>query len=516
MKPYKFSRKRLFMLVISKILIILVAGFSILTAIPGNAIAQTPLPTYLPDVTATVDRENSLIARIEGSVEAPGEVMVEYWSQGGASFITGPSPAEGGNFSIQIMRLRAETDYHFKVFLRQLDGTSPVLQHQGTFQTGPLPEGLRDARFDLVQGKPTNDLTLLDFNDDDFTGIVAIDQDAEVVWYFEHDRRVFTMAQDEDYNLVFNELGDVEGWAMNKIAPDGELLNSVRDIMGDGTTCEPHGRWHHEVFLRPDNKVWTLGSEIRTVNINGEDRLKTGDTIEEWDIDAGRVTRLVSFFDIMDPAGERTEFSDTTGGFFWRGCDNEYEGQAEDWTHSNSLDVTADGNILVSHRHLNQVSAIKPDFSGIAWRLGGPESDFTFPNPSDRFYHQHTAKALPNGNILLFDNGNFRPESEGGQYSRGLELELNFDTMEARKVWEYRHTPDLFAGAVCSVYRLDNGNTIVDFGYDDVNDPDVFTLVESDPEGNAVAVIKISSVGKTIQYRAIPLDSINGEIRGSN
>ena len=516
MKSYKFSGESLFKLVILKIFIILVAGFSILAVVPGNAVAQTPLPTYTPDVTAAVDRENSLIVHIEGSVDAPGEVIVEYWSQGGASLITGPSPIRNGRFSIPIMRLRAETEYHFKVFLRQLDGTSPVLQHQGTFQTGPLPGGLRDARFDLIQGRPTCDLILLDFNDDDFTGFVAVDQDAGVVWYYEHDRRVFTVAQDEDYNLVFNELGDVDGWALNKIAPDGGFLDSVRDMMSDGTVCGPHGRWHHEVFLRPDNRVWTFGSEISMININGEDRLQTGDTIEEWDIDAGRVTRLVSLFDIMDPAVERTEFSDTTEGFFWRGCDNEYEGQAEDWTHSNSLDVTADGNILVSHRHLNQISAIKPDFSGIAWRLGGPESDFTFPDPSDRFYHQHTARALPNGNILLFDNGNFRPEAEGGQYSRALELELDFETMEARKVWEYRHTPDLFAGAVCSAYRLDNGNTLVDFGFDDVNDPRIFTLVEADPEGNAVAVINISSSGKTIQYRAIPLDSINGEVRASN
>ena len=39
---------------------------------------------------------------------------------------------------------------------------------------------------------------------------------------------------------------------------------------------------------------------------------------------------------------------------------------------------------------------------------------------------------LPNGHVLLFDNGNFKPEEEGGQYSRALEL--GFDTMEGRKV----------------------------------------------------------------------------------
>jgi len=476
--------------------------------------AEEPVPTPGSDVsiTAAVDPENSLIVHIEGTVEAPGEVMVEYQSKDTDPLITEAVPTESTAFSVQLMRLKAETEYQFQIFLEESPNT-PVLQYQGTFTTGPLPEGLQGARFELLQGRPTCDLTLLDFNDDDFSGIVAIDQDADVVWYYEHDKRVFAIAQQEDYNLVLNELPDVSAWSMVEITPEGSVINSIDSTRDDGSPCQPHGRWHHEVMLQPDNKVWTLGSEIRTVNINGEDRLQTGDTLEEWDINEGTVTRLISLFDIMDPVRFRTEYSNTTGGFFWRGCDNEYDGEAEDWTHSNSLDIAADGNILVSMRHLNQIIAIEPDFSGIAWRLGGPESDFTFPDPADQFYHQHTARELPNGNILLFDNGNFRPEDQGGQYSRALELELDFNTMEARKVWEYRHQPDLFSGAVCSAVRLENGNTVVDFGYDDVNDSGIYTLVEADPEGNAVSVIEISSPGKTIQYRAYPVDSINGETR---
>jgi hypothetical protein len=208
--------------------------------------------------------------------------------------------------------------------------------------------------------------------------------------------------------------------------------------------------------------------------------------------------------------------SDVTGGFFWAGSQNQYAGEAEDWTHSNSLDVLPNGDILMSNRHLNQIIAIKPDFSGVDWKLGGPGSDFTFPNLSDQFYHQHYAKMLPNGNILLFDNGNLRPDDQGGQYSRAEELKLNFDTMEATKVWEYRNMPDLYSSAVGSVVRLNNGNTIVDFGVDTVNeDPSIFTVVEADPDGNPVAITTISSPGKGDQYRAIPIGSLNGETKGS-
>jgi arylsulfate sulfotransferase len=199
-------------------------------------------------------------------------------------------------------------------------------------------------------------------------------------------------------------------------------------------------------------------------------------------------------------------------GHYWKGCDISHSAPSEevqDWTHANSISIGPQGNILVSLRHLNQIISIAPDFKSIQWRLGGPGSDFSFPDPSDQFYHQHTASQLPNGNILLFDNGNTRPPEEGGMYSRALELELDFTTMETRKVWEYRHSPDRFARCCARVERLANGNTLVDFGNDDGGLTSV--LVEADSQGNAVSVIEMSSLESNTQYRAYALDSINGE-----
>ncbi|HEU0021823.1 MAG TPA: aryl-sulfate sulfotransferase, partial [Dehalococcoidia bacterium] len=221
----------------------------------------------------------------------------------------------------------------------------------------------------------------------------------------------------------------------------------------------------------------------------------------------------VSLFDLLDPAIDRTDASNITGGFVWQGCDGQAPGI--DWTHSNSIWVAEDGSYIVSVRHLNQVIAIAPDLQSVLWRLGGPGSDFSFPDPNDQFYFQHSAKLLPNGNLLLFDNGNARPEDEGGQYSRALELELDFDNLVARKAWEYRYTPDLYAGCCSDVQRLENGNSVLVFGSDPAHESccRVFTLVEAGAQGETVSAIEISSPGKGIQYRAYPLDTINGESR---
>ena len=44
-----------------------------------------------------------------------------------------------------------------------------------------------------------------------------------------------------------------------------------------------------------------------------------------------------------------------------------------------------------------------------AKQLGGPSSSFSFPEPGDRFYGQHAVYELPNGHILVFDNGASAP-----------------------------------------------------------------------------------------------------------
>ncbi len=491
------------------LIILAVAILILITLSTGLSCASA---THKISVTARMAADNSLIFRIQGSVEASGKVMVEYSSDGIGPFTTAPIATSGNNFSLQVMRLRPSTNYNYKVFLLK-STNSPILQYEGNFTTGPLPKALQNAKFNIVQGKPTYGLALLDFNDTVFKGIVIIDSEGKIVWYYQHDKQVFAIAQRDNHELVFNENGGTLGYSMLDIAPDGRIVRSVNDILENGEISQPNGRWGHELLIRPGNKVWTLGSEIRPVILNGNYTLQTGDTIEEWNTSTGKVTRLVSLFDLLDPVKDRAEDSNLTTGFVWTGPQKQYDGIAQDWTHANALDILPDGNIMMSVRHLNQIIAIKPDFSGIAWRLGGLGSDFTFPNPADQFYHQHYPRMLPNGHILLFDNGNLRPDNQGGRYSRALELEVNFSTMQARKVWEYRNKPDLYSSAVGSANRLPNGNTVLLYGIPTVANPGIFTLVEADQAGNPVATTLITSPGKTVQYRAVPIDTINGEAK---
>jgi hypothetical protein len=184
----------------------------------------------------------------------------------------------------------------------------------------------------------------------------------------------------------------------------------------------------------------------------------------------------------------------------------------------------------MSLRHLDRVIAISPQLDRISWRIGRFGSDFSFPNATDRFYHQHYARMLENGNLLLLDNGNGRPAAEGGLYSRALELALDWDSMTATKVWEYRHQIDTnsgvpvykYADKVGTAHRLKNGNTLVLFGADidpatlAGRNPQTFTLVEADAnqEAGTVAVLGIQIPGNAPIYRALPVETLFGEVPG--
>ncbi len=141
-----------------------------------------------------------------------------------------------------------------------------------------------------------------------------------------------------------------------------------------------------------------------------------------------------------------------------------------DWSHLNSVALLpGNKSLLVSSRNQNSLFKIDRTTGNLVWVMGfhgevedGFHGDFAIAD-ADRFYHQHHATPLPNGHILMFDNG----RSGVRDYSRALELAYTYNAggaSEAHAVWEYRHSPDIYATVWGSAQRLDNGNTLVCFG----------------------------------------------------
>jgi hypothetical protein len=152
-----------------------------------------------------------------------------------------------------------------------------------------------------------------------------------------------------------------------------------------------------------------------------------------------------------------------------------------DYVHGNALDWDRDGNILVSNRHLDEITKLNRQTGEIIWRWGGRHNEFTFVNDQRGFSYQHDIRVLPNGNYTFYDNGNRLVPS----LSRALEVRIDEARRTATVVWSYRNTPDVYAPGFGSVQRLPNGNTLIGWG------ASTLTATEVKPDGSKVFEITL-------------------------
>ena len=250
--------------------------------------------------------------------------------------------------------------------------------------------------------------------------------------------------QKPSHNLVYWEGGPTGRFfncCMREIDPLGR---SVRRLINN----DIDKRVHHDLMVLSESEVVYLAHEIVTVDdtaAGGERETRVlVDSLRRWDQRTNETEELWNALTHLD-LDKRVRWT----------------GELKNWLNANSIALGPRGNYILSLSMRNEIISIAPDLQSIEWRLRGLDSTYEFEEDSDRFYFQHTAAELANGDILLFDNGRDRPESEGGEYSRALELTLNAYELTAVKVWEYRHEPELFANSRSGAYRLANGNTLI-------------------------------------------------------
>lgn len=521
--------------------------------------------------SASVRPDNALIVDIQMvATGKAAKVSATYQTDGVDPLVTSlVALPPAGPATITVGRLRATKTYSYTV--RAVDDHgSPAGSSQGTFTTGALPAPLAANTYKL-QGRTTVPLVILPHIETNFKGYVALDlhsSDApQIVWYYSNAPSnvsgaiqvdpINSIVRDRRGNFLIADAGSgppplAADTFYREIAPDGTILSESPvhcSITPPPAGSEPRAGW-----------VWAHGNDSLEQLVPGSDgirgtvlhftkivkdpffdaglapqgaRLQTGIGIRRWTPSTGTDELVWDPFQFLNPVTERTDAATSDPG--------SYSGtrspvpcsgasvMSEEWMHSNSLQVTPDGLLLMSVRHLDTIIAISPQFDRIAWRIGRFGSDFTFPNPADRFYHEHFVRMLDNGNLLMVDNGNGRPASEGGQFTRALELQLDWESMTAAKVWEYRHpvgngaSPAYkYADKVGTAQRLNNGDTIVLFGADidtatlAAKSPQTFTLVEADakPQANSVAVLDFQMPGANPVYRALPVESLFGEVSG--
>ena len=177
------------------------------------------------------------------------------------------------------------------------------------------------------------------------------------------------------------------------------------------------------------------------------------------------------------------------------------------YAHLNSLQLVGDHTIVGSFRGCSKVLGIDVATGSVKWRVGrtnlsddewvsrdiGPAPIMVVNDPEGEFCGQHSATLLPNGHLLLFDNGavclidpwkDHQPVGTHGEYSRAVEYALDLDAGEAVFVRDHSlHGNKAALGySGGQVVPMDNGDWLISWGRNQRGQPPLEeTVTQVDP-----------------------------------
>lgn len=236
------------------------------------------------------------------------------------------------------------------------------------------------------------------------------------------------------------------------------------------------------------------------------------DVVVEVGRTSGTVTRTWDFKTILDAL--RKPLPDT---------------QTGDWLHINALyyDET-DNSIVISGR--SQCAVVKIDYvtGAIKWILGNhnewspafqpyllrpvdsngnqinnKESDFWN-------YGQHALHRLPNGNLLLYDNGAYRgfyddPNVPASSYTRLVEYKINEPTKTIELIWQFDNNKSVFTKYTGFAQNL-GGTRLAAYMWVSENTPKILEI----DKNNQVIYEAMINRGKVSYYRTLKVDVYGG------
>lgn len=244
----------------------------------------------------------------------------------------------------------------------------------------------------------------------------------------------------------------------------------------------------HEFRILPNGNYLLLGAENRTMDLSGYQVFQNGTV-------AGSPVAVVKSAIIQELDADRNLLWEWNALDHFNFLDTDVtrlnNPNVVDWTHANAVELDADGNILLSSRHFNEITKIDRSTGAVIWRMGGARNEFTFVDDPG-FFLQHDIRRLPNGNITLFDNS-----KPGAHPGRGVEYTIDEEALTATPVWSAVYDEGAYSRAMGSMQRLANGNSLIGWG---ALTPDNAMFTVQDPDGERVA--RLTFLDTSVTYRA--------------
>ena len=213
--------------------------------------------------------------------------------------------------------------------------------------------------------------------------------------------------------------------------PEGNVVWEHRDPdhHHDARRTETGGA----IYLNVEPMPADLAAAVRGGIAGSSPEGMWADVIVEVDADGNRVWEWHAY-EHLDPDAHLITFNDPR----------------DEWSHANTLAPMPGGRVMFSFRNISTIGIIEKATGEITWQLG-----------SDTLAQQHDPSLLPNGNVLVFDNGAHRRDNSL-PFSRVIEVDPESNEI----VWEYRDSPpyNFFSPFISGARRLSNGNTLITEG----------------------------------------------------
>ena len=316
-----------------------------------------------------------------------------------------------------------------------------------TLQNDSLPNDFPDISVSSVHNPAPGKIFMTPFaiNNDVPSYLIITDNFGIPVFYRKMPYRTYNFTKQVTGVLTYYAVGTDQHYVMDS---SYNVIDSLH--MQNGYSTNRHEltilKNGHSLLMCYDEQRVAMDTVVKDGNPNAAVR---GVVIQELDKDKNVVFQWRSW--------DHFKITDATN-------DISLTDSIIDYVHCNSLEMDTDGNLIISCRHMDEVTKIDRQTGNIIWRLGGihcKNNEFTFINDPIGFSHQHDVRRLSNGDLSLFDNGNLHDP----KFSRAAEYKLDTINMTATLVWEYTNNPSSFSQAMGSMQRLKNQNTIIGWGW---------------------------------------------------
>lgn len=402
---------------------------------PGEIVVSeevTPNPSGYAPLTALIDLETtipvSLELRVEGRHGAASDVIHRF--------------TEVAEIH-QVPVLGLYLDHDNLVELRLFDAQGTELETRTyDVQTPPAPPYLPEIVIDEASAQMAEGMTLVSYfghAGEPFPARPFIfDRHGDVRWLLDFE------GHPELGDLSYDD--GIERLANGNLYFGNQMTHQIYEIDMTGAVVNswamPGFGFHHQVLEKPDGDFLVSAHNLSSATVE--------DHVIEIDRESGAILEVWDLRESLDPF--RRTWSD----------------RVNDWAHVNAVVYDeSDDTIIASARHQGLIKLTRTNelvwilAPHLEWGTAGDGTDLSTKllQPLDASglpitdpdvlsgaanhpdfqwnWYQHAPLIMPDGNIMLFDNGDNRNYVGTGPYSRAVEYEIDGEEMTVRQVWAY-------------------------------------------------------------------------------